>query len=190
MPFEAISGGASYSMPMTSAGMPGNAALPPGQSCHCSSVKNGRLAETKKYIEKDHMSPEMPNACGWTLLQFAAYYESAPLVEYLISRSVKVDAKTLTHSGQCIPYSKIPAGSTPLCIAAYYGQADIIDILLKHGAKPGLKNSEGYSALDYAKKFEFALSFKTLVTAADKAASASGDGAESDCRGMAELCRD
>jgi|SRR5450631_3624761 len=143
-----------------------------------SSVKNGRLAETKKYIEKDHMSPEMPNACGWTLLHFAAYYESAPLVEYLISRSVKVDAKTLTHSGQCIPYSKIPAGSTPLCIAAYYGQADIIDILLKHGAKPGLKNSEGYSALDYAKKFEFALSFKALETAADKAASASGDGAE------------
>src|ERR1035437_1623340 len=72
-----------------------------------SSVKNGRLAETKQHIEKEHMSPELPDVCGWTLLHFAAYYESAPLVEYLISRSVKVDAKTLAHSHQCIPYSKI-----------------------------------------------------------------------------------
>jgi hypothetical protein len=112
------------------------------------------------------------------LLHFAAYYQSAPLVDYLISRSVKVDAKTLAHSGECMPYSKIPAGSTPLCIAAYYGQGDIIDILLKHGAKPGLKNSEGYSALDYAKKFEFALSFKELEAAANKAVPASGGGAE------------
>lgn len=143
-----------------------------------SSVKNGRLVETKGYIEKDHMSPEMPDMCGWTLLHFAAYYPSAPLVEYLISRSVKVDARTATHSSKCIPYSKIPAGSTPLCIAAYYGQADIIDILLKHGAKPGLKNSEGYSALDYAKKFEFALSFKELEAAANKAAPVGGGGAE------------
>ena len=143
-----------------------------------SSVKNGRLAETQGYIEKDHMRPEMPDTCGWTLLHFAAYYESAPMVEYLISRAVKVDARTVTHSDRCMVYSKIPAGSTPLCIAAYYGQADIIEILLKHGANPILKNSEGYSALDYAKKFEFALSFKQLEAAANKAAPARSGGAE------------
>jgi ankyrin repeat protein len=124
------------------------------------------LAQTRQQVEGKGLSPELPDECGWTLLHYASYYQYTPVVDYLISRSANVNAKTVSPSGLCISFSHIPAGSTPLIIAAYYGQADIIQILLAHGANRTIKNAEGYDALTYARKFEFGLSAKELEGAA------------------------
>ena len=128
-------------------------------------VTNGDLVSTRQHLETKGESPESPNDCGWTLLHLASYYQYPPLVEYLIQRKANVNAPTAKHSDQCMAYSKIPAGSTPLIIAAYYGQADIIDILVRSGADRNLKNAEGYTALMYARKFEFSLSAHALEAA-------------------------
>jgi len=129
------------------------------------SVINGDLAATRK-IEQTHLSPESPDECGWTLLHYASYYQHTPVVEYLIGRSVNINARTTQHSSQCIVYSHIAAHSTPLIIAAYYGQADIIYLLLAHGADPTAKDAEGYDALMYARKFDFSESVRALEAAA------------------------
>lgn len=128
-------------------------------------VTNGDLASTRQHLETKGESPESPNDCGWTLLHLASYYQYPPLVEYLIQRKANVNAATAKHSDECMAYSKIPAGSTPLIIAAYYGQADIIDMLVRAGADRSRKNAEGYTALMYARKFEFSLSARALEAA-------------------------
>jgi uncharacterized protein len=118
-------------------------------------VRNGDLMRTRWQIEEKGMSRELPDECGWTLLHYASYYQHTPLVEYLVGQFANVNARTMLHSQHCMGYSHIPAGSTPLMIAAYYGQTDIIRFLLSSGAQIRLKNQEGYSALMYARKYEF-----------------------------------
>ncbi len=46
-----------------------------------------------------------------------------------------------------VPYA---AGSTPLHAASLLGARDIAALLLRHGAEPTVRNSEGHTALDYA----------------------------------------
>jgi ankyrin repeat protein len=128
-------------------------------------VIHGDLVKTQRQVEGRGQSPESPDDCGWTLLHYASYYQHAPLVEYLIGRMVNVNARSTMHSENCVAYSKIPAGSTPLIIAAYYGQIDIIELLLRYGADRTIKNDGGYTALMYAKKFEFAEAARALGAA-------------------------
>ncbi|MBB4807580.1 ankyrin repeat protein [Chryseobacterium defluvii] len=45
-------------------------------------------------------------------------------------------------------------GKTPLMFAAKYGNADLAKKLLQNGAKKDAKTDKGYTALDYAKKYE------------------------------------
>jgi len=125
------------------------------------SVIKGDLPATKK-MEGTRMSPESPDECGWTLLHYATYYQHTPIVEYLIGRSVNINARTTQHSGHCMAYSHIAANSTALIIAAYYGQADIICVLLAHGADTTAKDADGYDALTYARKFDFSESVRAL----------------------------
>ncbi len=125
-------------------------------------VSNGDLMATRRSIERQGLSPERPNKCGWTLLHYACYYQHPPLVEYLLGRSVDVNAQSTAHAANCLAYSPIPAGTTPLMIAAYYGQADIIKILLRFGANRRLRNAQGYDALMYARKYEFAEAVRAL----------------------------
>ena len=124
-------------------------------------VITGDVVRTRQQLEQG-LSPESPDDCGWTLLHYASYYQHTPVVEYLLGKSVHVNATTTSHSGHCMMYSHIPAGSTPLIIAAYYGQADIIQLLLAHGADRSVKNAKGYDAVTYARKFEFGVSVRIL----------------------------
>jgi ankyrin repeat protein len=39
---------------------------------------------------------------------------------------------------------------TPLMTAARYNKVEIVKILLAQGAKPGIKNEKGFTALKYA----------------------------------------
>nr|WP_314495429.1 ankyrin repeat domain-containing protein [uncultured Chryseobacterium sp.] len=49
---------------------------------------------------------------------------------------------------------KVCDEKTPLMFAAKYGNTDLAKKLLDYGAKKEIKTDRGYSALDYAKKYE------------------------------------
>lgn len=57
---------------------------------------------------------------------------------------------------------KICDGKTPLMFAAKYGNVDFTKKLLEKGAKKTTKTSKGYTALDYAKKYEMPEIIKLL----------------------------
>jgi len=86
---------------------------------------------------------------GWTPLMWAVYYEQLGMVEFLLKKGANVNAQSAEG------YWNIPSASTSLIIAAFYGRADCVSILLKHGANRKLKNNAGYTALLYAKEYQF-----------------------------------
>jgi uncharacterized protein len=117
-------------------------------------VKHGDLHSVRERIEREHMNPNIVDDCGWTLLHYAAYYEHVRLVNYLLDRGVDINATSTMHSSHCAG-GNLPQRSTALMVAAYYGQAHIAQILLERGADRRMKDFEGYSAIMYARKFEF-----------------------------------
>jgi len=59
-------------------------------------------------------------------------------------------------------------GKTPLSIACMRGHKPVVEILLRHGANPSVKDSEGNSCLDLARKHsnrELVSLLKSRITA-------------------------
>ncbi|QXL83162.1 ankyrin repeat domain-containing protein [Comamonas sp. NLF-1-9] len=84
------------------------------------------------------------NKTGWTPLHYAASSSAdsaADMVRLLLEHAAYIDAGS-------------PNGSTPLMMAAQYGQIDVARLLLAEGADPSIKNQQGLSALDFARKAE------------------------------------
>ena len=82
------------------------------------------------------------NKTGWTPLHYAASRaepDSSEMVRLLLEHHAYIDAES-------------PNRSTPLMLAAMYGHADAVRLLLEEGADPFLRNEQGLTAVDFARR--------------------------------------
>lgn len=83
------------------------------------------------------------NRPGWTALHYAASVDASDIVQLLLDHYAYIDAES-------------PNKTTPLMMAARGGQRKTVTLLLDEGADASLKNDQGFSAFDLAKKFDHA----------------------------------
>lgn len=81
------------------------------------------------------------NKPGWTPLHYAATGGHIDAMRLLLDNHAYIDAAS-------------PNGSTPLMMASMYGTLDAVKLLLEAGADPGLKNVQGLTAIDFARKVQ------------------------------------
>lgn len=79
------------------------------------------------------------NKPGWTPLHYAASSGQTEIIKVLLDKYAFIDAPS-------------PNGTTPLMMAAMYGTAASVDLLLKEGADTAMKNQQGMTALDFARR--------------------------------------
>jgi ankyrin repeat protein len=77
------------------------------------------------------------NRPGWTPLHYAATTGHVAIIRMLLEHHAYIDAES-------------PNGTTPLMMAAHYGTPEATKLLLEEGADPLIKNSQGFTALDFA----------------------------------------
>ena len=80
------------------------------------------------------------NRPGWTALHYAASVGDNDIVTILLEASAYIDAES-------------PNQTTPLMMAARGGHILTVKLLLDEGADATLKNDQGLSAIDLARKF-------------------------------------
>jgi hypothetical protein len=98
----------------------------------------GQLESAKRLIQR---GAEV-NKTGWTPLHYAASRtesDSVEMVRLMLQHHAYIDAES-------------PNKSTPLMLAAHYGHADVVRLLLEEGADPTLRNEQGLTAVDFARR--------------------------------------
>lgn len=80
------------------------------------------------------------NQPGWTALHYAASVGDNAIVQMLLDKSAYIDAES-------------PNRTTPIMMAARSGHILTVKLLLDEGADATLKNQQGLSAIDFARKF-------------------------------------
>lgn len=113
------------------------------------SVLDADMAAVQSRVQRGENVNEI-DKWGWSPLLWAAYYNHYQISEYLLENGADPNLKSVRNQGP------IPMGSTPLVVASYYGNAKITELLLKHGADKTIRNNEGNSAHDIARKYHFA----------------------------------
>lgn len=79
------------------------------------------------------------NKPGWTPLHYAASSGQVAIMKLLLDKYAFIDAPS-------------PNGTTPLMMAAMYGSGASVKLLLDEGADTAMKNQQGMTALDFAKR--------------------------------------
>ena len=79
------------------------------------------------------------NKTGWTPLHYAATSGQISIMKLLLDKFAFIDAQS-------------PNGTTPLMMAAMYGSSDAVKLLLEEGADTAMKNEQGMTAVDFAKR--------------------------------------
>lgn len=79
------------------------------------------------------------NKTGWAPLHYAATSGSLAILSLLLDKHAYIDAES-------------PNGSTPLMMAAMYGTPQAVKLLIDAGADPLLKNQQGLTAIDFARR--------------------------------------
>jgi ankyrin repeat protein len=79
------------------------------------------------------------NKPGWTPLHYAATNGHVAIMKVLLEKHAFIDAQS-------------PNGTTPLMMAAMYGSSEAVKLLVDEGADLAMKNQQGMSALDFAKR--------------------------------------
>ena len=95
------------------------------------------------------------NREGWTPLHYAAsagLEHSVDIASYLLEHSAYIDAAS-------------PNGSTPLMLAAQYSSEAMVKLLIAEGADVSLRNQQGLTAVDFARKSERDFMVQLLSTA-------------------------
>lgn len=95
------------------------------------------------------------NKTGWTPLHYAATSGNVKLMALFLEHHAFVDSES-------------PNGTTPLMMAAMYGTTDAVALLLTEGAIPTLKNQQGLTAIDFARRAERANAAELIGAAARK----------------------
>lgn len=95
----------------------------------------GHLEITRKLVIRD----ADVNKTGWTPLHYAATNGHLAVMELLLEHHAYIDAGS-------------PNGTTPLMMAAHYGSPAAVKLLLDAGADPRLKNQQGLTAIDFARR--------------------------------------
>ncbi|GEN67511.1 MULTISPECIES: ankyrin repeat domain-containing protein [Chryseobacterium] len=74
----------------------------------------------------------------------------------LLGLTIKMNSKEVFQKliDEKADIEKACDGKTPLMFAAKYGNTELLKKLLINGAKKDTKTEKGYTALDYAKKYE------------------------------------
>ena len=105
-----------------------------GKAIPLTLLPNGKLLH--RYRKRDEM-----NAAA---LFNAIQKDRLPVVKSLLNGKISSEGM------------KMPDGTTPLMVAALRGNVDIIKLLLQAGCSPQVKNNQGMSAIDIARKKGFA----------------------------------
>lgn len=95
------------------------------------------------------------NKPGWAPLHYAATHpgeNSVAVVRLLLEHHAYIDAES-------------PNRSTPLMMAAHYGHPRVVRLLLEEGADPLLKNEQGLSAIDFARRADRADAAEAIAAA-------------------------
>ncbi len=79
------------------------------------------------------------NKTGWAPLHYAATKGHINIMKLLLENHAYIDAES-------------PNKSTPLMMASMYGTFAAVKLLVDEGADTGLKNEQGLTALDFAKR--------------------------------------
>jgi ankyrin repeat protein len=99
------------------------------------------------------------DAAGCTALHFAAAAGSAPVIALLCARGARVnDAATRRVSA-----AHVVAGTTPLMLASRSGSVEAARALASRGCDARAKDSEGWTALDYAKRSKMRRCIRALM---------------------------
>lgn len=109
-----------------------------GESLLMMAALKGQTAVAERLIQR---KAEV-NKPGWTALHYAATHvgpAALPLVRLLLDNHAYIDAAS-------------PNQSTPLMMAAQYGEGAVVRLLLEEGADPLLKNEQGLTAIDFARR--------------------------------------
>jgi ankyrin repeat protein len=77
----------------------------------------------------------------------ASAYDASPLNVAILKGDIQSVLKFIEYGADVNEKSE---EMTPLMTAARYNKVEIIKILLAQGAKPGVKNEKGFTALKYA----------------------------------------
>jgi uncharacterized protein len=79
------------------------------------------------------------NKPGWTPLHYAATNGHIEIMKQLLDKDAFINAQS-------------PNGTTPLMMASMYGSITAVKLLLDEGADPLMKNEQGMTAADFAKR--------------------------------------
>jgi uncharacterized protein len=82
-----------------------------------------------------------PNRPGWTALHYAAAIGNNDIVQALLDKAAYIDAES-------------PNKTTPIMMAARAGHILTVKLLLDEGADATLKNDQGMTAIDFARRHE------------------------------------
>ncbi|MEO8838085.1 MAG: ankyrin repeat domain-containing protein [Herbaspirillum sp.] len=100
---------------------------------------SGNLPAVKALIQQG----AQVNQTGWTALHYAASVGNNEIVQLLLDNYAYIDAESANKT-------------TPLMMAARGGHILTVKLLLDEGADVGIKNNLGMTALDFAKKHDWA----------------------------------
>ena len=95
------------------------------------------------------------NKTGWTPLHYAASKGHLAIMNLLLENHAYIDAES-------------PNGTTPLMMAAQYGTGPAVQLLLDAGADPLLKNQQGLTAIDFARRASRTESIDLIAAAVRK----------------------